>query len=85
MVSYRIRSKIYLLESDNYYATARFFKISEFLLSFCYHSLPIPPNIEKRTFRETSESPINSMNFQLLNNRSNTTRTNCPATLTVFE
>ncbi len=37
--------------------------ISEFLLSFCYHDLPIPPNIEKGTFRETSESPIISMNF----------------------
>ena len=70
MVSYRIRSKIYLLESDNYYATARFFKISELLLSFCYHGLPFPSLNEKRTFREISESPIKSIVFQLLNDSS---------------
>ena len=51
MVSYCIWLNIYLLESDSQYATARFFKISEFLLSFCYHSLPIPPNIKKKASR----------------------------------
>ena len=66
------------LESD----TARFFKISEFLLSFCYHSLPIPPNIEKRTFRKTSESPIKSILLKLLDNSNHTTRPNSPTTLT---
>jgi len=36
----------------------RFSKISEFLLSFCYHNLSFLPHYEKRTFQEIPESPI---------------------------